>query len=87
MRRVVFFFCITVPSLAFAGLDEGLAALNKEDYLTAMKELEPLAQQGNAEAEFRVGRMFEEGSGTAKDNKQAMAWYLKAARQGHAAAQ
>lgn len=42
-----------------------------------------LAQKGNAEAEFKVGEMYETGFGVKKDQKQAEAWINKATAQGH----
>jgi len=41
-----------------AGMDEGIAALRRGDYATAAKELRPLAEGGNAEAQYRVGLMY-----------------------------
>jgi len=70
-----------------AGLQEGLDALRKQDYATAAKELRPLAERGDAEAQYRTGLMFEHGAGYPKDMKQAVAWLTKAGTQGHAAAQ
>lgn len=42
-----------------------------------------LASRGNAEAEFKVGEMYETGFGVAKDMKAARVWINKAAAQGH----
>jgi len=42
-----------------------------------------LAKKGNAEAEFKVGEMYETGFGVKKDMKQAKVWIDKAAAQGH----
>ncbi len=42
-----------------------------------------LAQKGNAEAEFKIGEMYETGFGTTKDMKLAKEWISKAAAQGH----
>ena len=42
-----------------------------------------LAKKGNAEAEFKVGQMYETGFGVKKDQKQAEDWIKKAAAQGH----
>jgi len=42
-----------------------------------------LAKKGNAEAEFKVGEMYETGFGVKKDQKQAEIWIKKAAAQGH----
>ena len=72
---------------ARAGLDEGLAALARRDYAAAAKELRPLAERGNAEAQYRVGLMYEFGAGTPKDVAQAVTWLTRAANQNHVAAQ
>lgn len=45
------------------------------------------AEQGDAEAQFSLGRMYYTGCGTAADKAKAFYWYAKAACQGHAAAQ
>ena len=42
-----------------------------------------LAQKGNAEAEFKIGEMYETGFGTTKNMKLAKEWISKAAAQGH----
>ena len=42
-----------------------------------------LAKKGNAEAEFKVGEMYETGFGVNKDLKAAKIWITKAAKQGH----
>ena len=45
-----------------------------------------LAQKGNAEAQYKVGEMYESGRGVAKNQIEAMRWINKAAAQGHQAA-
>ena len=45
------------------------------------------AQNGNAEAQYKLAQAYEKGSGVTKDLTEAMAWYHKAAEQGHAEAQ
>jgi flagellar biosynthesis GTPase FlhF len=42
-----------------------------------------LAEKGNAEAQFKVGEMYETGFGVTKDMDQAREWIVKAANQGH----
>jgi TPR repeat protein len=42
-----------------------------------------LAKKGNAEAEFKVGEMYETGFGVKEDKAEAMKWITKAAGQGH----
>jgi TPR repeat protein len=70
-------------TVAIAGLKEGYAALIKKDYVTAANEYRPLAERGDAEAEYRIGRMYEFGNGYPQDKTQGIAWIRKAAAQGH----
>ncbi len=42
-----------------------------------------LAKKGNAEAQFKVGEMYETGFGVKEDRVEAMNWIMKAADQGH----
>ncbi len=78
---------LSFTQLAYAGLDEGLAAYNKADFKTALKEWKPLAEQGDADAQNNLGVMYANGQGVAQDDKQAVSWYRKAAEQGDAKAQ
>jgi len=74
---------VLTSSAAVAGLKEGYAALARKDYVTAANEYRPLAERGNAEAQYRIGRMYEFGNGYAQDKAQGIAWVRKAADQGH----
>lgn len=42
-----------------------------------------MAKKGNAEAEYKVGEMYETGFGVKKDMNEAMNWTTKSASQGH----
>jgi hypothetical protein len=46
--------------------------------------ISPLAEQGNAEAQFYLGEMYVEGYGVEKDLKEAAGWYQKSVKQGNA---
>jgi TPR repeat protein len=72
---------------AVAGLTEGYEALSRNDYATAIKEYRPLAERGDAEAQYRIGRLYEFGKGYPKDQAQGIAWIRKAAAQNHTDAQ
>src|SRR5690349_7527697 len=74
---------LLISTAALAGLKEGYAALIKKDYVTAAKEYRPLAEKGDAEAQYRIGRMYEFGNGYPEDKAQGIAWVRKAADQGH----
>jgi uncharacterized protein len=73
---------IAAPFTANAGLNEGLAAYDKAEYATALKELTPLAEEGNAKAQYRLGKMFNLGQGVPADKKDAAKWFHMAAQQG-----
>ncbi len=47
----------------------------------------PLAEQGDAEVQFRLGFMYAKGQGVARDYSQAVEWFRKAAEQGLTKAQ
>ena len=51
------------------------------------EEIKIAADQGDAQAQYDMGRMYEEGQGVKQDSTKAMQCYLKAAEQGHAKAQ
>ncbi|MBI3444592.1 MAG: SEL1-like repeat protein [Magnetospirillum sp.] len=57
---------------AFAGYDEGLTAYQRRDWANAQKEFRPLAEQGNAAAQARLGHMLFEGLGGPRDDVQAL---------------
>lgn len=46
----------------------------------------PLAEAGNAEAQYRIGRSYHLGEGVDRNLDLALSWYLRAARRHHAPA-
>jgi TPR repeat protein len=87
LRTLLAIAAILCCNAAVAGLEEGYEALIRKDYATAIKEYRPLAERGNAEAQYRIGRMYEFGQGYRQDKPQGIAWIRKAAAQNHADAQ
>ena len=84
---LLFSLCFGAPSFS-ADLSKGEIAYQNGDYATALKELMPLAEQGDAKAQWRLGWMFDYGDGILpEDDKQAVRWYTLAAEQGYAIAQ
>jgi hypothetical protein len=76
---------IAVYSAAFAGpLEDGRAAHDRGDYQTTLKLLQPLADQGNAEAQDKIGDVYENGKAVPQNYVEAVKWYRKAADQGNA---
>ena len=48
----------------------------------AMNTLIRLAEQGNEQGQYELGKCYEEGFGVEKDMAEAVKWYRKAAAQG-----
>jgi len=71
--------CASLALPAQAGFDEGLAAYKRGDYATALKEWRPLAEAGDATAQFILGGMYAKGQGVPQDYGEAAKWYRKAA--------
>ena len=67
-------------------LQDGVDAYNRKDYKTAFEMLKPLAEQGNAMAQIRLGWMYKKGRGTPKDSKKAAELYRNAADNGYSKA-
>ena len=66
---------------------DGLAAYRRGDYTTAFATWAKVAAQGNADAQFGLGGMYDNGQGVLQDYNQALFWYRKAAAQGNVEAQ
>ena len=90
MKRLVLaalFIILCLAAPAWGGFEEGLEAYERGDYVTALKEFLPLAEQGNPEAQLFLGWMYAQSQGVSHDYAEAMKWYRKAAEQGDADAQ
>ncbi len=72
-------FTLGLTAPAWAGFDEGVAALKRGAYVTAFSEFRPLAEQGYAKAQFNLGFMYRKGLGVPQDYVRAYAWYDLAA--------
>jgi uncharacterized protein len=86
MINAVLAFLILVLALAApataAELDDAVAAAHRGEYATALRGLSPLAEGGDARAQFDIGFMHAQGWGVPKDSAEAIKWYRKAADQG-----
>lgn len=68
-------------------LGGGYQSYLKGDYQDAYDEWLPLAELGDAEAQFNIGVLLDEGAGRARDLAAAVDWYRRAAEQGFVDAQ
>ena len=87
---------ITVLSIVFLSLlvaceqpggSTGKDIAGQTTYATALRELRPLAEQGHAKSQYKLGIMYRDGRGVPQDYAEAVKWYRKAAVQGFASAQ
>lgn len=76
-----------VPGLAVAQLDEGLAAMTRQDFEAARRAFRTAAEAGDARAQYNLGVMHERGLGVTADAGRAADWYVRAAEQGLVQAQ
>ena len=77
----------TISAARSADFDKGFAAYESGDYATALREWTPLAKQGNARAQHKLGVIYDNGQGVPRDYKTAEKWYTVAAEQRNAPAQ
>ncbi len=80
-----FLICAAPPSLA--GFKEGAAAYKQGDFRRAYQEWVPVAEEGDAETQFRLAALYAEGKGAPQDSREAARLYRAAADQNHAGAQ
>jgi TPR repeat protein len=67
-------------------LSKGLAFARAGDYGAARAVWSTLARHGSAEAQFRLGWLYESGFGVEKNDADAARWYVFAAKREHAGA-
>ena len=86
MVKVALLVCLLMVCAATqvigADFQKGIDAAQKGDYSTALKELKPLAEQGDARAQFFLGRMYSDYEEPTGDLYKSFDWMFKAAEQG-----
>jgi uncharacterized protein len=83
---IALFTGVAAPAAA-GPLEDADAAAQRGDYSTALRLRRSLSEQGDAQAQFRLGIMYATGTGVAQDRVEAVKWYRKAAEQGYPLAQ
>jgi uncharacterized protein len=79
---------VAIGGAATAGpMEDAVAAYHRGDYATALRLWHPLAERGDADAQFHLGVMYESGQGVLRNDAEAINWYRKAAEQNDAVAQ
>ena len=67
--------------------EDGMAAYDRGDYATALEFWRPLAEQGDSDAQYNLGIMYNDGRGVPQDYAEAVKWWHKAAEQDNVYAQ
>ncbi|WP_117194596.1 tetratricopeptide repeat protein [Rhizobium terrae] len=67
---------------ALSDTAKGIAAYQRGDYRTAMKELQAAADKGDEQAYYNLGVAYAEGKAVPRDMAQAVAAYRKGAQSG-----
>ncbi len=85
------FFALAIIAFALpanAGpFEDGIAAVKRGEYATAIQLWRPIAEQGHAIAQVNLGFMYAKGQGVPQVDAEAVKWWRQAAEQGHIDAQ
>jgi TPR repeat protein len=76
-----------VPLTAAYALADALIPYAQRDFVRALELLAPLAEQGNAVAQLKLGIIFSRGKVNSPDPVAARLWFEKAAEKGQVEAQ
>jgi uncharacterized protein len=71
-----------VEPVAAGPLEDADAALKRRDYATALRLIRPLAERGDANAQYNLGVFYDNGLGVPQDKVRAYMWFNLSAAQG-----
>ena len=74
---------VVLAAPAFADVKTGIDAYQRGDFATAVNTWRPLADAGDADAQYNLGQSYRLGRGVPVDAQIAESWFRKAADQGH----
>jgi TPR repeat protein len=69
-------------TVAAGPLEDADAAVKKRDYATAVRIIRPLAEQGDARAQYTLGLFYDNGLGVPQDRVTSYMWFDLSAAQG-----
>ena len=82
---ILFVTCAT--GAAADSFEDAVSALQVGDSALAARLFRPLAEQGEPQAQIKLGSLYEKGQGVQQSDQEAVKWYRKAAGQSNAEAQ
>ena len=84
------FAALIILAVALAGpafADPADDAVRRGDYASALQIWRPLADRGQAAAQYNMGVLYQRGQGVPQDNAEAVRWWRLAVAQGYGPAQ
>ena len=85
LATVLLSLSFAIPVLA-GPLEDANAAIKRRDYATAVRLIRPLAEHGDANAQYNLGVLYDNGLGVPQDRVRAYVWLNLAAMQGRESA-
>jgi TPR repeat protein len=70
-------------AVAIADVKKGVTAWSAGDFVTAVKEWQDPAINGDVDAQYNLGQAYKFGRGVKQDDEKAQVWFGLAASQGH----
>lgn len=83
---LVFVFAMSQVCWA-ADVKVGEEAYKQGDYISALKEFMPAAEEGDPVAQFYLGVLYSSGQGVQQSDIEALKWFIRSAEQGIKSAQ
>ncbi|MBY0431135.1 MAG: sel1 repeat family protein, partial [Rhodospirillales bacterium] len=77
--RLAAVLCLLGGASAWADGDAAARAMQQHDYASALREWRPVAEQGDAAAQYNMGVIHYNGLGIERDIPAAIQWFEKAA--------
>lgn len=80
---IVLALCWGMGGCASSRNKKGMKNYRPDNAAAAVRDLKPLAEQGDAHAQFSLGSLYYQGLGVPQDYQEAVKWLTKAADQRH----
>lgn len=87
IRNAVLLGALATAPLSAQSVQAGIEAWQKADYKSAVDNWRPLAETGDADAQFNLGQAYRLGRGVSLNLAAAQTWLTRAAAKGHVDAQ
>jgi len=89
--RIRYLFPLLLLLFPYSGsagdLEQGKQAYLAGDYTKALQLWKPLAENGDPDAQFNLGLLYRKGQGVPNNDRLAIMWFIRAAKQGMTDAQ